>query len=84
VNPVARPQPRSASRIDGIEFVILAWNQLISQRETRHRLESSDPGAKIGSVGVVEAAFGHEDHAASASNIGDSAIIVDDEWLILD
>jgi hypothetical protein len=63
--------------------VILACDQLISQRETRHRLESSYPGAKIRPIGVVEAAFGHEDDVAPATNISDSAIIAADEWLIL-
>ena len=55
----------------------------MGQREAWHRLEASGPSFKMRPVGNVESAFGHEDHAAPATNIRDRAIIADEESLIL-
>src|SRR6516164_5285103 len=62
---------------------MLARNQIVGPREAWHRLEASGPSFKMRPVGNVEPAFGHEDHAAPATNIRDRAIIADEESLIL-
>src|SRR4029077_11638239 len=75
---------RLGSRSDGIEFAILAADQLIGQREPGHRFEASCPCLETGPVGHVKAPFGHENHPAPTPDIGDRAIIPDQERLVLD
>src|ERR1700704_359974 len=67
-----------------IEFTILAGDQIIGKREARHRLEASRPSFQVGPVGDLKPALRHKHHAAPAADIGNRAIIADEEWLVFD
>src|SRR6266850_1825431 len=67
-----------------VEFTILAGDQIVGQREARHRLEPPRPRREIRPTGDVEPAFGQEHNAASSPYIGDSEILADEERLALD
>src|ERR1700737_5044699 len=71
-------------RAGGVEIPILAGDQIVGQRKARHRLEPPRPRCEIRPTGDVEPAFGHENHAAPAADIGDRAVIADEERLAPD
>src|SRR6202040_593945 len=54
------------------------------ERKARHRLEASRPSFEVGPVGDLKPALGHECHAAPTADIGNRAIIADEEWLVFD
>ena len=77
-------RPKPEARSDRIELAILAGDQIVGECKARHRFEATGPCFEMGPMGDVEAALGHEHHAAPAADIGDRAIIADEEWLVLD
>jgi hypothetical protein len=52
------------------------------KREARHGLEAPGPSFEMRPVGDFEPALGHEYHAAPAADIGNRAILTDEERLV--
>src|SRR5207253_1732601 len=77
--PTSRAGVEPEARSDRIEFAILARDQIVGEGEARHRFETSGPYFEMGPLGDVEPALGHEHHAAPAADIGDRAIVADEE-----
>src|SRR5262245_20798681 len=82
--PAGRTGVKPEARSDRIEFAILAGDQIVGQRKARQRLEAPGPCFEMRPIGDVEPALGHEHHTAPAADIGDRAIVADEEGPGLD
>src|SRR5207302_1565672 len=78
-----RQRSSEAEGLFRVEFAVLARDKIVGEREARHGLQTPRPGFEMRPIRDVEAALGHEHHAAPAADIGYRALLADQPLALL-